>query len=284
MTADATLNTKNIVLKIIKYLVLLLLVFIALLPLVFILLSSFKTNAEYHTLSKLALPGSFLNFSNFKKAFIDGNMLRAFGNTAFILAFALTGSILFGAMVAYVINRFNFKGKKFVLGMFYCAMLIPMITTQVATYQIVVNLLHLANTYWACIVLYLGADVVNIYIMLQFIGAIPVSIDESAMIDGASYPHIFFSFILPNLKPAVATVAIIKGVQIYNDFYIPYLYMTDPNLLTMSTCLYRFKGPYGAQWEVICAGVLLCIIPTLICFLCLQKYIYNGFTTGAVKA
>jgi multiple sugar transport system permease protein len=103
------------------------------------------------------------------------------------------------------------------------------------------------------------------------------------MLDGASYPKIFFSFILPNLKPAIAIVAIIKGVQIYNDFYIPYLYMTDPSLVTMSTALYRFKGPFGSEWEVICAGVILVMIPTLIGFFALQKYIYNGFMTGAVK-
>jgi multiple sugar transport system permease protein len=210
-------------------------------------------------------------------------MLIGLKNTALILAISLTGSILFGAMVAYVVNRFDFFGKKIILGLFFTAMLIPMVTTQVSTYQIVVNVLHLGDTIWSAVVLYLGADVVNIYIMLQFIGSIPVSIDESAMLDGASYPKIFFSFILPNLKPAIAIVAIIKGVQIYNDFYIPYLYMTDPSLVTMSTALYRFKGPFGSEWEVICAGVILVMIPTLIGFFALQKYIYNGFMTGAVK-
>jgi multiple sugar transport system permease protein len=250
---------------------------------VFIVFSAFKTKTEYYNLNKLAPPGSFLNFSNFKTALIGGNMLIGLKNTALILAISLTGSILFGAMVAYVVNRFDFFGKKIILGLFFTAMLIPMVTTQVSTYQIVVNVLHLGDTIWSAVVLYLGADVVNIYIMLQFIGSIPVSIDESAMLDGASYPKIFFSFILPNLKPAIAIVAIIKGVQIYNDFYIPYLYMTDPSLVTMSTALYRFKGPFGSEWEVICAGVILVMIPTLIGFFALQKYIYNGFMTGAVK-
>jgi multiple sugar transport system permease protein len=283
MSAAHRVDKKAIVAKVVKYVLLILLAIIAILPMVFIVFSAFKTKTEYYNLNKLAPPGSFLNFSNFKTALIGGNMLIGLKNTALILAISLTGSILFGAMVAYVVNRFDFFGKKIILGLFFTAMLIPMVTTQVSTYQIVVNVLHLGDTIWSAVVLYLGADVVNIYIMLQFIGSIPVSIDESAMLDGASYPKIFFSFILPNLKPAIAIVAIIKGVQIYNDFYIPYLYMTDPSLVTMSTALYRFKGPFGSEWEVICAGVILVMIPTLIGFFALQKYIYNGFMTGAVK-
>ncbi len=89
--------------------------------------------------------------------------------------------------------------------------------------------------------------------------------------------------ILPLLKPAIATVVIIKGIAVYNDFYIPFLYMPDDNLGTISTSLFRFKGPFGAHWEDISAGAILVIIPTLIIFLALQRFIYNGFTSGATK-
>lgn len=161
-------------------------------------------------------------------------------------------------------------------------MLIPMVTTQVATFKIV-NTFGLFDTIWAPIVLYLGADVMSLYIMLLFMDSIPVSLDEAAKLEGASYPYIFFKIILPNLKPAIATVAIIRGVTIYNDFYIPFLYMPDQNLQTLSTSLYKFMGPYGGQWNVICAGIILIIIPTLVAFLFLQKYIYSGFLNGSVK-
>lgn len=284
MAVRKSYSLKTVIPQVVKYILLVILSLVAILPILFIVLASFKTRDEYYNLSILALPGSFLNFSNFKTALIDGMMLAGLKNTVVIMAIALTGSILFGAMVAYVVDRFRFVGRRLVMGLFFVAMLIPMVTTQVSTYQIVVNVLHLDNTIWSAVILYLGADVMNIYIMIQFIGSISVSLDESAMLDGASYPHIFFSIILPNLKPAIATVAIIKGVFIYNDFYIPYLYMTDPSLVTMSTSLYRFKGPYESQWNVICAGVLLVMIPTIIGFFALQKYIYNGFTAGAVKS
>jgi len=251
-------------------------------PVLVILFAAFKTRIEFNASGKLDIPNSFLYFNNFKTAFTDGGMITGLKNTIIIMAISLVGTIVFGAMVAYVLDRFDFIGKKLVFGAYLVAMLIPMVTTQVATFKII-NSLGLFGTIWAAIALYLGADVMSLYIMLLFMESIHVSLDESAKLEGASYPYIFFRIILPNLKPAIATVAIIRGVTIYNDFYIPFLYMPDQSLQTLSTSLYKFMGPYGGQWNVICAGVILIIIPTLVAFLSLQKYIYNGFVNGSVK-
>ena len=272
----------NVIYTVIKYLSLILATIIVVVPMLVILFAAFKTRTEFNVSGKLTLPNSFLYFDNFKTAFTDGGMIVGLGNTIFIMAISLVGTILFGAMVAYVLNRFEFFGKKLVFGAYLVAMLIPMVTTQVATFKIV-NTFGLFDTIWAPIVLYLGADVMSLYIMLLFMDSIPVSLDEAAKLEGASYPYIFFKIILLNLKPAIATVAIIRGVTIYNDFYIPFLYMPDQNLQTLSTSLYKFMGPYGGQWNVIYAGIILIIIPTLVAFLFLQKYIYSGFLNGSVK-
>ncbi|GJM74617.1 hypothetical protein HMSSN036_68330 [Paenibacillus macerans] len=85
------------------------------------------------------------------------------------------------------------------------------------------------------------------------------------------------------LAPAIVTVIIVKGVNIYNDFYTPFLYMPSEDLQVISTALFKFKGPYGSQWEVICAGIMITIVPILIAFISLQKFIYNGFAQGSVK-
>jgi multiple sugar transport system permease protein len=103
------------------------------------------------------------------------------------------------------------------------------------------------------------------------------------MIDGANRWTVYWRIILPLLSPAIATAVIIKGIAIYNEFYIPFLYMPAKDLGVISTSLYRFKGPYGAQWEVIAAGTILVILPTVILFLFLQRYIYRGLVAGAVK-
>jgi multiple sugar transport system permease protein len=85
------------------------------------------------------------------------------------------------------------------------------------------------------------------------------------------------------MKPAIVTVIIIKGVAIYNEFYIPYLYMPTPDLKVISTSLFKFNGTYGARWEVIAAGVMITLLPTLVIFLGLQRYIYRGLTRGATR-
>lgn len=185
-------------------------------------------------------------------------------------------------MVAYILSRFEFKGKRLLKSAFLFASLVPGMTIQVMLYQ-TISLLGVYNTRMAGFLLYIGTDIISIYIFLQQLDAIPISLDESAMLDGASYLAVFRKIILPLLKPAVSTVIIIKGVGIYNDFYIPYQYMPKNKLKVVATALFQFRGQYGTQWEVICAGVIITILPILILFLLLQKQIYNGLTQGAVK-
>src|SRR5690606_26166428 len=141
--------------------------------------------------------------------------------------------------------------------------------------------LGLFDTHWALILLFMGTDIVSIYIFLQFLRTIPTALDEAALLDGASYFRIYRSIILPLMKPAIATVVIIKSVAIYNEFYLPFLYTPDPDQYTISMSLFTFKGPYGARYELITAGAIILIVPTLLLFLALQKYIYNGFAGGA---
>lgn len=265
-----------------KYMTLILGAFTALIPIIVVFFSSLKTNAEYGATSPLDPPQNWTNFSNYTKAFIDGKMLLGFGNTVFILVISIIGATLIGSMIAYVLSRFKFRGSKLLMGAFLLATLIPSVTTQVATFRII-DALDLVNTRFAPIVLYLGTDIIAVYIFLQFLDTISESLDESAMLDGASYITIFFKIVLPLLAPAIVTVIIVKGVNIYNDFYTPFLYMPGENLQVISTALFKFKGPYGSQWEVICAAIMITIIPILVAFIALQKYIYNGFAQGSVK-
>ena len=266
-----------------KYATLVLAAVAMLLPLVSIFLTSLKTDAEANgTESAFTPPRNWLNVDNYVTAFTQGQLLQAMANTTIILVVSILGTVIIGSMTAYAVDRFDFRGKRVVLALFLLATLVPGITTQVATFQ-VVNALGLFDTRGAAIVLYTGTDIVAIYIFVQFIRAIPVALDEAARIDGASAFRIYRSIILPNLKPAIATVVIIKGITTYNDFYIPFLYMPSKGLGTMSTALFRFKGPFGAHWEDIAAGAILVTVPTLVVFLVLQRFIYNGFTSGAVK-
>ncbi|MCQ2012149.1 carbohydrate ABC transporter permease [Clostridium butyricum] len=276
------LTPTELIYSLCKYAFLILLVIVFILPILTVLFASFKTGTEYASTSVLTLPESFFNIDNFVEAFTKGNMLNGFKNTVIILIFSLAGAVLTGSMAAYVFSRFKSKFTKFVNGMFLVAVMIPAIATQVATFQII-SALGLFNTRLAPIILYIGTDIMTIYIFLQFLENISVSLDESAIIDGANYFQIFFKIILPLLSPAVITVLITKGVGLYNDFYTPFLYTPSADLLTLSTTLFKFKGPFGAHWEVISAGIIVVMIPTLIVFLTLQKQIYSGLVSGSVK-
>ena len=255
---------------------------VALMPIVTIFMLAFKTNEEYRTTGPLDAPSSWLNFDNFVTAFTQGGMVTGFLNTGFILVVSITGTIFTGTMTAYAIDRFRFRGRPLVTGLFLLATLVPAVTTQVATFQII-NGMGLFNTPWAAIVLFTGTDIVAIFIFLQFMASIPISLDEAAMLDGANRFTVYWRIILPLLKPAVATVVIIKGIAVYNEFYIPFLYMPSRDLGVISTSLFRFMGPFGSRWEVIAAGAILVMIPTLVAFLFLQRFIYNGLVSGATK-
>ncbi|MGP4047778.1 carbohydrate ABC transporter permease [Streptomyces sp. 2A115] len=275
--------TRRTIARTLTYLSLVVASVVVLLPLLVVLLTSLKSEKEMANDSgALQLPDDLLNFGNYLTAFQDGRMLSAFGNTAFILLISVTGTVIIGSMAAYAIDRFTFRFRKLVVALFLVATLVPGVTTQVATFQIV-DSFGMFDTRWAPIALYMGTDIVSIYIFLQFVRSIPVSLDESARLDGANAFTIYRKIIFPLLKPAIATVVIVKGITVYNDFYIPFLYMPSEDLGVISTSLFRFKGPYGAHWETISAGTVLVILPTLIVFLFLQRFIYNGFTRGATK-
>ncbi|UBU18350.1 carbohydrate ABC transporter permease [Nonomuraea gerenzanensis] len=266
-----------------KYLSLIVAGLVVLLPLGVVLLTSLKTSDELAAGSgPLTPPGDWLNLANYVTAFEKGRMAEAALNTFVILVVSITGTVFIGSAAAYAIDRFDFRLKKLIVALFLFATLVPSITTQVTTFQ-VIDQLGLFNTRLAPIMLYLGTDIVAIYIFLQFIRSIPISVDEAARLDGASSFTIYRKIILPLLKPAIATVVIVKGIAVYNDFYIPFLYMPDQGLGTISTSLFRFKGPFGAHWENISAGAILVIVPTLAVFLLLQRFIYNGLTRGAAK-
>ena len=280
MTLITRLN--SITTTTLKYLSLVLGALVALTPVWVILLISFKTGQELADFGALALPQNWLNISNYTTAFTRGNMLLGFTNTSIILAVSLAGTIFIGSMTAYVLSRFNFRLKRPIIFLFLLASLVPGVTTQVATFQ-VVNALGLFNTLWSAIVLYLGTDIIAIYIFLQFLESIPTELDEAAILEGASYFTVYWRIILPLLQPAIITVIILRGVAIYNDFFTPFIYMPKTELGVISTVLFRFRGPYITQWEVIGAGIILTMLPTLIIFIALQKYIYNGLTRGATR-
>lgn len=276
-------KTRRIVITILKYITLILGAFISVLPIVVCVITAFKTPEEYASTNVMTLPESWAYFENFVQAWSQANMGVAFRNSIIILVCVLTGSILTGSMLAYVLSRFKFRGNGFIRNMFLFASLLPGIAMQVSVYQIMYSLGWI-NFLPGYIIMMCGTDIISIYIFIQFFENIPDSLDESAIMDGCTYFGVFFRILFPLLKPAIVTVMILKGVGVYNEYYTANLYLQDKNrLVTVATSLFKFTGPLGNQYNYICAGVIITMIPALIVFILCQKQIYGGLAAGAVK-
>ena len=266
---------------IVKYVSLVFFSIVAVLPLASCVITAFKSEEEYMSTNVMALP-SVWKLSNFVDAFQKANMGRAFINSGIVLVCVLAGSVIIGTQLAYVLDRFKFPGNGLVRNLFLFASLLPGVAMQVAVYKIMQSL-GFINHLYGYIIMMMGTDIISIYIFIQFMENISTSLDESAIIDGASYFTIYWKIILPLLKPAIVTSMILKGVSTYNEYYAASLYLQDKTLRTVAVSLYTFTGPLGNKYNMICAGVLISMLPALIIFVLCQKQIYSGITAGAVK-
>ncbi|OZG68587.1 carbohydrate ABC transporter permease [Bifidobacterium eulemuris] len=265
-----------------KYFSLIFFAFCFLLPLVSCFVTAAKTEKEYQSTSVMDMPSNWFNFQNYIDAFTTSNMAVAFRNSIIVLVVVLVITTLIGTQLAYVLSRFTFPGNTVIRGLFTVAALLPGIAMQVALYKMMVNI-GAVNTMWGYILMMCGTDVISIYVFIQFFENIPVSLDESAIVDGASYFTVYSKILLPLLKPAIVTCMILKGVGVYNEYYASNLYLQDSDLKTIAIALYSFTGPMGSKYNLICAGVIITLLPMLILFLVFQKQIYNGIAAGAVK-
>lgn len=274
---------KRTIVTMLKYLVLIGISLVVFVPIVSVFFASFKTKIEYLTTGRLDLPINFLNFDNYIAIFKNGHIFVGIFNTLLIILGSLVLAILFGTMVSYVLDRFDFIGKNVIKGAYLVASFIPAVIVHLIVFKVFANI-GLVDTLLGPIIIYAGVDVVSLYLFMQFTSQIPYELDEAALMEGCSYFGIYRRIILPLLVPAMLTVGILKVTYIYNDFYIAFLYLPGEKNAVMSTMLYRFIGPYSAQWNIIAAGIIIVVFPIFILFLISQKHIYRGFVDGAVKS
>jgi len=277
----------QIFLTVLMYLSLIVAALVVILPIYIIFVASLKTNYEiFSTNALLFSDGRWANYADAwyfesSKTSNPSTLGDAFGWTILISVVSIVFTVLSGSFVAYVLSRFDFHGKKTLKALFLIASIVPSVTMQISIYALI-SKMGIMDTPWALILLYSGTDIISVYIFLQFLDNLPKDLDEAALLDGCNYFSVFFRIIFPLMKPAIATVCIIKGISFYNDFYMPSLYMTSH--FTVSTYLNSMNSSYGADWGSICAAVVIAILPTIVVFCFLQKQIYSGLTSGAVKS
>ena len=256
-------------------------VVIVLLPILLTLFAALKTKGDMVNTSPLALP-AHITLENFQKVLKNKYLWIGLKNTGIILVVSIFFNIILGTITAFIIERFNFRGKGIIVALFFIGMLVPTFVTEIARFKII-NGIGLYKTLGAPIIIYVASDLMQLYIYRQFLSTIPTALDESALLDGCSYFGLFRRIIFPLLAPATATVAIIKSITIINDMYIPYLYMPGNKTRTLTTFLMDYSNAQQGSWQTLAAGIIVIMLPTILIYIFFQRYILAGVAAGAVK-
>lgn len=219
--------------------------------------------------------------TNYVDVLVSGFFGRYFLNSVFITVVVVLGNLIFAAMVGYAFARKRFFGKEFLFLLVLGSIMIPPQVLMVPVFILMKNIRWL-NTYWALTVPSLVIPF-NIFLMRQYISALPSSLEDAARIDGAGDIQIFFRIVLPLSKPALAVVGINTFIGSWNTFLFPFLLTNTPEMRTLPVGLALYKNLQGIDWVHLLAGSSITALPVILIFLFFQRYIIAGLTAGSVR-
>ncbi|NOV04358.1 carbohydrate ABC transporter permease [Paenibacillus planticolens] len=258
----------------------LLICLIHILPFYVLITTSFKASDD--TSSKWIMPG-YLYWDNFQNAWREANLGSAFINNTTVTSISVALLIIFGSIAAYPLARHRTAWNKFIYMLFISALIVPPLTILVPLYKFMVDIGGM-NQFWGIVLLHVTFFLpITIFLYTGFIGTIPRELDEAAMIDGAGRFELFYKVILPLLKPITATVIILAGVQIWNDYQFSVFFLQKPAMRTITVALSSFFGQYNNNIGWVAAGSFMGAMPIAAVYLFLQKYFIHGLSSGAVK-
>lgn len=263
----------------------LLMAFIALIyiyPIFLMFINSVKPFGEVVS-DVIALPTK-LALENYTYVIEKMNYGRLFFNNFTITTIGIAGIVLFSSLSAYILNRRKSKYTQLVHIIIITPMLIPFQTIMITLLK-VMNVVHLSGSTWGLGIQYWGFGIpMATFIYYNFMQTIPVELDESASIDGASTLRTYVSVIFPLLKSVSATIIVLNVMWIWNDFLLPLLMVnSSAQIKTLVLSAYTFVGQYNTQWHYAMTSMVLAVLPSIIIFILLQRYIVDGVVAGAVK-
>jgi len=263
--------------KVASYVALSLFSILYLAPLFMLVNASFKPLSEFFR-DPISLASS-INFDNYANAWELANFPRYLLNSAIYTVIATTIFVVTSLFVAFPIARGLIKGGGAILTLYVVALFLP--PALIPQFQLILNL-GLYNSRQGYIMLFL-VNAIGMIIVVNYIKSIPRELDESAAVDGCSYFRFVWLIILPLIRPAIATVVVLHAIGIWNELILPTIYLTDSDLYPITRGLIVFEGQYGSDWPALASAVLMLMLPMLILFMFLQRYIIGGLTSGAVK-
>lgn len=275
-------KNKRIIENIAKYIALVFLSVIVIIPIYYLVVTTFKTSTEA-AVSPMALP-THLDFSKYVDAFEKMQYPRALKNTLIITACSVIGLIIVSSMCGYVLNR---KGKHKVAQSIFLlilsGMMFPYQMSILGLYK-VIQQLHLMNSLLGVILINIAINIpFATFLIKSFVNTIPIELEEAAKIDGCGIFRTFWTITFPLMKPTIATVAILNTLTIWNDFMGPLYFLQSREKDVILQEVYRNIGQFSTDWTSLFPMMVLGVLPLVIFYLFMQRYIIGGVMNGSVK-
>jgi len=273
-------KTKRKTLNLLVHLFLLSVAVSCLFPLLWMLGSSLKTQETIF--SDMSLIPMNMHWRNYYVAWIEGGFGRYFLNSVLYTVSVVIGIVIVSSLAAYAFARFTFPGRNIIFYMFMAAMMIPLPGSFVPLY-VLLNKLHLRNTQIGYILCMINVGLsTSIFLLKTFFDKTPRELEDAARIDGCSKFGIWWHVALPLAKPVLAVVVVFNSLNVWNEYILALLIFDNKNLMPLQTALMTFQGEFITQYPLLMAGMTISVIPIILIYICMQKYIIKGVTQGAV--
>lgn len=258
-------------------------------PIFWVVINSFKDRKQILSNSFAIPTGELFTMDNYALAFDRVNILSAYKNSLIISLTVAAAVILFSGLAAYVMVRYDFVGKKLLNSLIIAGMMFPVFSTIIPVFQMqyswgIVNTDSLLLSLLSCGLPQIAGNLsFAIVVLMGYIKSLPVELEEAAYMEGCSIWQIFFKVVVPLTKPSFATVAIFSFLWSYNDLFTQMFYLRNKNQWAITVLLNQLTSMEGTNYGLMAAAVTLVVIPLIIVYVSLQKYIIKGMTAGAVK-
>jgi raffinose/stachyose/melibiose transport system permease protein len=250
-------------------------------PIFLMLITSLKENREIFT-RPYSLPQSF-NLDSYIHLFKISNYLIYFRNSIIVTLTSLLIILALSSLISYVLAKYRFIGSRFLYFYFIAGLIIPIKLGTIGIIRIMLGL-HIFDTLSALIIVYVAMGIpFGVFILTDFIRMIPEELSNSARIDGCSEPKIFLRIILPLIRPALAAVAIINFIPIWNDFWFPLLLVRTDNVKTIPLATALLYGQYETNFGLIFSVLAAASLPVIIFYLIMSRQFIKGLSSGALK-
>ncbi len=264
----------------ITWVLLLLLTFLFLMPVVWVICSSFKSTGELFSWPP-SLFGRKPSLNNYRRALEEGRFGLYFLNTVFTSLVATCLTIVVNVMSGYAFAKYHFKGERLLFGIVLATLMIPLEVIMIPIFKVIVAV-GLYNSLWGLIIPAVASPTA-VFLVRQYYVGIPDAYMEAARIDGASELNILMRVMLPLAKPVISVLCIFSFMWRWNDYLWPKLVINSKERYTIQLALANYSGEYSVDWNSLLAMSVVSMIPVILVFITLQKYIIGGMTSGGVK-